>query len=95
MWHAYIKWRHMVIHSTWYSSVSNILMLKTLPAAKGSRNINAKLDPFSRSFCMEIKNNEKKKITAFAGIIIPIWCYFERDQKYKNYFTLNIVSTNM
>lgn len=69
-------------------------MLKTLPAANGSRNINAKLDPFSRSFCMEIKNNGKK-ITAFGGIIIPTWRYFEREQKYKNGFILKIVSTNM
>lgn len=35
---------------TWYSRVSNMLMLKTLPAAKGRRNMKAKLEPLSRSF---------------------------------------------
>lgn len=28
-----------------------MLMLKTLPAAKGSRNMKARLEPFSRSLC--------------------------------------------
>lgn len=33
---------------TWYSNVSNIVALKTLPAANGRRNMNAMFDP--RSF---------------------------------------------
>lgn len=28
-----------------------MLMLNTLPAAKGSRNMKARLEPFSRSLC--------------------------------------------
>lgn len=36
---------------TWYSSVSNMLMLKTRPAANGRRNMKARLEPFSRSLC--------------------------------------------
>lgn len=38
---------------TWYSRVSSMLMLNTLPAAKGRRNMKAKLEPLSRSFCGE------------------------------------------
>lgn len=36
---------------TWYSRVSSMLILNTLPAAKGRRNMKAKLEPLSRSFC--------------------------------------------
>ena len=36
---------------TCFSSVSSMLMLKTRPAAKGRRNMKARLEPFSRSLC--------------------------------------------
>lgn len=36
---------------TWYNKVSNMLMLKTRPAANGRRNMKARLEPFSRSLC--------------------------------------------
>lgn len=41
--------RESVCGSTWYSNVSNMLMLKTRPAAKGRRNMKAKLEPLSLS----------------------------------------------
>lgn len=47
-----------------------MLMLKTLPAAKGSRNIKAKLDPRSRSFYskLEIKTVSVIDFTFLMGV---------------------------
>lgn len=53
-----------------------MLMLKTLPAAKGSRNMKARLEPFSRSFWREkgrcehpqVNNIGRGLFTSFQGI---------------------------
>lgn len=57
-----------------------MLMLKTLPAAKGSRNMKAKLEPFSRSLCkkkgkFELKlhrNLEDSWQREGTGVMFPV-----------------------
>ena len=40
-----------------------MLILNTLPAAKGRRNMKAKLEPLSRSFCGVRHSNSEECVT--------------------------------